>query len=327
MNHKIIKSILKRKHNEFVASIKDEEIRRLVDKNSIITGGSIASMFLKEPVNDFDYYFTDKETTLKVAKYFVNEFNILHPPKPNSHTEAPHVYTEKNHQKVEDGEDFDRIRIMVKSAGIIGENTDESQYEYFEGRPLEEGEEYVRQSLGDVLEDADELDGSKLPDEDKERYRPVFLTDNAITLANKVQIIIRFYGSPEQIHENYDYVHCTNYWTSKNGELVLRQPALESLLAKELKYVGSKYPLCSLVRMRKFITRGWHINAGQILKIAMQISELDLDNLDVLEDQLTGVDTAYFNQIIQDLRQKQMENENFHIEMPYLCTIIDRLFG
>jgi hypothetical protein len=38
--------------------------------------------------------------------------------------------------------------------------------------------------------------------------------------------------------------------------------------------------------------------------MAMQISELDLTDLAVLEDQLTGVDTAYFLQLIEKLKEK-----------------------
>ena len=47
----------------------------MVEKNSIVTGGSIASMLLKEKVNDFDVYFTNKETTKAVAEYYVKEWN------------------------------------------------------------------------------------------------------------------------------------------------------------------------------------------------------------------------------------------------------------
>src|SRR3546814_10628009 len=82
---------------------------------------------------------------------------------------------------------------------------------------------------------------------------------------------MRFYGEADAIHENDDVVHCTNDWTSKDANLTLRQPALESLLCKELRYVGSKYPVCSVIRPRKFIRRGWVINAGQILKMLMQV--------------------------------------------------------
>ena len=138
----------------------------------------------------------------------------------------------------------------------------------------------------------------------KKKYRPVFMTSNAITLSDKVQIILRFYGEPDEIHSNYDYIHCTCYWQSWDSELILRPAALEALLSRTLSYVGSKYPICSLVRLRKFVQRGWRINAGQILKIAYQISKLNLDDLSVLEDQLTGVDTAYFVQLIERLKKR-----------------------
>src|SRR3546814_13834921 len=79
------------------------------------------------------------------------------------------------------------------------------------------------------------------------------MSTNAITLSDKIQIVLRFYGEADAIHENYDFVHCTNYWTSKDANLTLRQPALESLLCKELRYVGSNYPVCSVIRLSKFI--------------------------------------------------------------------------
>lgn len=133
---------------------------------------------------------------------------------------------------------------------------------------------------------------------------------------------MRFYGEPEEIHKNYDFIHCTNYWTSWDGNLVLNQPALESLLAKELRYVGSKYPVCSLFRLRKFIQRQWTVNAGQILKIAMQISALDLTDIKVLEDQLTGVDVAFFIDLVDKLKEKDPEKVN----SAYLVEIVDQLF-
>ena len=105
-------------------------------------------------------------------------------------------------------------------------------------------------------------------------------------------------------------------------KLVLQQEALETLLTKELRYIGSRYPVCSVTRIRKFIQRGWTINAGQILKMCMQISELDLTDPKVLEDQLTGVDSAYFIQVIRAVKEKDPEK----INAAYLVEIIDRMF-
>src|SRR3546814_11138454 len=101
------------------------------------------------------------------------------------------------------------------------------------------------------------------------------MSTNAITLSDKIQIVLRFYGEADAIHENYDFVHCTNYWTRKDANLTLRQPALESLLFTELRYVGSKYPVCSVIRLREFISGGGGVNAVKILKMMLQISKPD----------------------------------------------------
>lgn len=302
MRAKTIKSILQKKHNDFVASIEDEKVRKLVDENSIITGGSICSLLLGEKVHDYDYYFTNKETAWAVANYYVDKFKELNP---------------KQDVKVID--DNGRIRIWIQSQGIAGEETDSGQYRYFEADPdPSNAEEFVEQAV-----DAFDKDEER---SDKPKYRPIFLTSNAITLSDKVQLVIRFYGSPEEIHSNYDFVHCTCYWTSEDGNLVLPNEALQAILARELVYKGSKYPIASVIRTRKFIQRGWVINAGQYLKMCMQISELDLKDPAVLEDQLIGVDFAYFQQIIDYLKDRQEKDKEFEITAAYITEIVDRIF-
>jgi len=315
MNRKMIVRVLTKKHEDFVASIKDEEVRKLVDKNSIISGGAIASMLLREKVNDYDYYFRDMETTIAVAKYYVKSFKSKHP----GVNVMPELFIKD-----------DRVKIMIKSVGVVSEE-DPGNYKYFENFPEEQGERYVEEvtnsiSATEAVSEADRIPAEELEKMEKEPYRPIFMSSNAITLSNKVQLIIRFYGQPDQIHKNYDFVHCTNYWTSWNNELVLRPAALESLMAKHLYYVGSLYPLCSVIRTRKFIKRGWHINAGQYLKMCFQISELDLTNLEVLEDQLTGVDNAYFLQLIEYFKTRKEKDPEFQITLPYVASIIDKIF-
>ncbi|MFI3903994.1 hypothetical protein [Ochrobactrum sp. S1502_03] len=290
MKTKTINKVLSAKINQWLESIEDEEVRDIARKNTIVTGGAIASMLLNEPVNDFDLYFRTTDAALKVANYYVSAFA-----KNTGFTMA--VTTES------DG----RIKLTTESgrrgetAGVVPSLSDD---ESDEGFGEASGAESVERN------------------DDGAPYRPVFLSSNAITLSNKIQIIVRFAGDPDQIHENYDFVHCTNYWTSWDEKTVLRQAALEALLSRELRYVGSKYPVCSVIRLRKFIKRGWTINAGQILKMIMQISELDLTNPAVLEDQLTGVDSAYFIELMSKLRDKDPEKVN----SAYLAEIIDRIF-
>lgn len=310
MRAKTIKAVLAKKFNDFVASIDDEEVRKLVEKNTIITGGAIVSMLLGEKVNDYDLYFTNKETTQRVAEYYVERFKVKHAAGINCSISV-------------DTTD-DRVRIVVKSAGIASEDGTDEPYQYFEGRPDGEAGGYVSEVMADAgdIEDTYEATQEGALENDDPAYRPVFISTNAITLSNKIQLILRFYGDADTIHENYDFVHCTNYWTSADGNLVLRQEALESLLSRELRYVGSKYPIASVIRLRKFLRRGWVINAGQILKMMFQVSELDLTNIAVLEEQLTGVDVAYFIELINKLKEK----DNDKVNAAYLVEIIDRMF-
>lgn len=100
---------------------------------------------------------------------------------------------------------------------------------------------------------------------------------------------------------------------------------MECIINKELYYVGSKYPLCSIIRTRKYIERGYHINAGQYVKMAMQLNELDLKDISVLEDQLTGVDTAYFQMMIDALREK-MDGTEQKIDGTYVMELINKMF-
>lgn len=302
MKKKTINKIINKKFNEFVNSIDNDNVKELVKKNSIVTGGCIASMLLKEEVKDFDVYFKNKDTAFAVAKYYVAKFLAKNKLKSDVNPVSVGV------------EDINgRIKIVIKSAGIASEESGDNVYKYFEGHEPSEGEEYVENII-------------KETDEEKGQYKPVFLSANAITLSDKVQIIIRFYGEHNEIHGNYDFVHCTNYWQSDEEKLNLNQPALEAILAKELCYIGSKFPICSIIRTRKFIKRGWNINGGQYLKMIYQVSKLDLNNFEVLEDQLTGVDVAYFHELIDALKKHKESEKEFQLEYGYLAAIIDKIF-
>ena len=309
MKKKTINLVIKNKVNEWLASIDNEVVRNLARRDVIVTGGCIASMLLKEKVNDFDIYFKTKDTTFEVAKYYLAKFK-------EKHNVNSLVNTNSYVENLDD-----RVSILIKSAGVASEESDKNQYSYFEMMQDSVGSEYVQNVVGGEVEDTyDEVNEKAQEIEDKS-YRPVFLSTNAITLSNRIQIVTRFSGNAEQIHENFDFVHCTNYWTPNDG-VVLNQKALEAILARELRYVGSKYPLCSILRMRKFIQRGWTINVGQILKAVVQLQDINLKDIDVLRDQLTGVDSSYFVQVINRLKEKGGES----IDSAYLIEIVDRIF-
>lgn len=316
LKSKTIKAVMRNKVNAWLETIEDEDLRKDCAKEAIVTGGSIASMLLGEEVNDFDIYFRTKATVRRVADYYVKKFQDQR----KAQGGVPiNIFVEE----VEDTRGKPRVRVIVKSAGVAGEGQ-EKDYQYFEGVQNDhDAGEYVSEAfdpLSGVKDIADEA--KRHMEDDGPQYGPTFLSTNAISLRGKIQLILRFYGDPDEIHESYDFVHCMNHWESGEGKLTLKPEALEALLSRTLVYKGSKYPLCSIIRTRKFVKRGWRINAGQFLKMAMQVSELDMKDHAVLEEQLTGVDVDYFAEVIEKIKEKDPDR----VDAAYLTEIIDRMF-
>lgn len=289
---KTIQKNIEQKLDEWIKTIDDKDLQASVRSSVVVTGGSIASMLQGELPNDYDVYFKDVGIAQKVTEYYLNKL----PKNENDKVKR---------QEARIRQDQSGIEIFIKSAGIAGEEISQSEYQYFEYQPEGASHKYLDQ----------------LATKDTGKYTVAFMTSNAITLTDGIQIIIRFCGNPETIHKNFDFVHCTNWYTKSDG-VVLNRHALEAILAKELRYIGSRFPISSMFRLKKFIRRGWTITAGEMFKIAFDISKLDLNNTSVLKEQLTGMDQAYFNEVIRELNKQ----ENRELDRTYLFELITRIF-
>lgn len=300
MKTKTIDKTIREKMDEWLASITDEKLRERVREQIMVAGGCIANMFLKEPVNDYDVYIMDQDVLVELALYYCNPHNI-------------EVLDGRKKNELVDG-------FMIYKYGSTNEANEETFL--MDNSIMAVIHRTLKADQAKIVLPEGGLSFEKKEDAEPEKYRLVYLSPNAISLSDDVQIVCRFSGEPEQILENYDYIHATNYWTFDAG-LVLNTDALACLLSRELRYQGSKYPITSVIRSRKFIDRGYTINAGEYLKMCYQISLLDLNDPDVLEEQLIGVDIAYFNRIIQILREYKKEKGDFG---NFLFAIIDKVF-
>lgn len=304
MNSKNIKRHLKGKLRDWLSHIDDEEVKNVISQNVIVTGGAMVSLLTGEPVHDYDVYFRTKDACAAVADYYIRKWNDAHEDKTVS---------------LRIDEQTGRIACFVQSKGIADEDeASTSPFSYNFDSTAEEDEEIGMQNEQDSQDSGEEAC--------KEKYRPRFITSNAITLSNKIQIVTRFYGEVKDIHKNYDFAHCTCAWSSWDNEVFLPQKALECIINKELYYIGSLYPLCSIIRTRKYLERGYHINAGQYVKMAMQLNELDLTDVKVLEEQLTGVDTSYFLSMIHQLKAHQDMQGDDKVDTGYAMELINKLF-
>lgn len=303
MQVKTIQKNIQSKLEEWLKTITDEALAKDVKENLLVSGGSITSMLLNEPVNDYDIYLMDIDVCKRLAKYYTQTFQDVV------------IFDGREKQK------------------LVDKYNDEN--DTIDGKlPIDRNNSFAI-SLRNLKDDQIKLyfnganGGMKVNDgieEGKLNYTPLYFSPNAISLSHKLQIVLRFWGTAEQIHKTFDYIHATNYFTFKEG-LVRNLEAIESILTKQLKYQGSYYPVTSIIRAKKFIKRGFNIGAGELLKIMFQISQLDLTNPDVLEEQLIGVDVAYFDLIITALRNKMDSDKDFKLSAEYFNALIDRVFN
>lgn len=295
MNSKNIAKHLSRKLNHWADTVQDAQVAEAIRENAIVTGGALVSLLTGSEVHDYDVYFKTYESCLLVAEYYAKWWNDRYPDKPQ-------VEIKGNPQT-------GRIKAFIESVGVA----------------MKDGETGIDDESEPVETETVTVDNEVVVPE-QPPYRPRYFSTNAISLSDKIQLVIRFYGSVDEIHENYDFVHCTCSYDFSENKVNLPVRALEAIINKELFYTGSKYPLCSIIRTRKFIQRGWFINAGQYLKMCLQLNELDLKDLNVFEDQLAGVDSYYFSQAIKEIGERQEADPDFKVDNTYLFEVINRIF-
>lgn len=282
MQTKTIARVISKKLKEWMATITDDSLRWVLRKNILVSGGSITSMLLDEEVNDFDIYIKDIDVLKRLAEYYTKPFKDI--VILDWRTDKSISDKESKYEVALRTLKQDQIKLYFTDAGWMRVNED-------------------------------------MKEEDM-NYTPMFFSPNAISLSDKVQIVLRFHWDNTQIHKTFDFIHATNYFTFEDG-LVTNKEALESILTKQLKYQGSLYPITSVIRIKKFLKRGWKISAWEMLKMMFQISELNLKNPDVFEEQLIWVDVAYFSALIEALRWVDEDKMN----SSYINAIIDRVFN
>lgn len=322
MNKKHIHDHLKKKVDDWLASIPDPSLVEVLRRNVIVTGGAIVSLLQGEKPRDYDVYLRTEEACVAVATHYAMQWNRENPGKGLVEIRG------------QDG----RVECFIRSKGEAGDSPAEGSDPLPDDGICSVGDAEAEEYDSVPSQEVANIEGEEPPEKKRDRpkkddkeaekknpYRPVYLSTNALSLSDGIQIVIRFYGPVEEIHKNFDYVHCTSYYDHASGHVELPSEALECIINKELVYHGSKYPLCSLLRMRKFMDRGWHINAGQVVKMCYQLNELNLKDFKTFKDQLIGVDSAYFSMMLGEI-QSAMEKPGFEVTQGYLFDLIDRVF-
>jgi hypothetical protein len=95
----------------------------------------------------------------------------------------------------------------------------------------------------------------------EEKYREVtsltgpLITENAITLKNKIQLILKHTGEPDDIRGTFDFVHCMPYWDSSDRKLHISKQQYDLIMQKML-HINNKHTVTQH-RIDKFKQRNY----------------------------------------------------------------------
>lgn len=137
-------------------------------------------------------------------------------------------------------------------------------------------------------------------DEDNGKYKLNLITENSINLSENIQLITKFAGSHDEVVSKFDWLHIRSVFyydkATNSYELSIPEDTYRLICEKDLVYTGSDYPLSSLIRLRKYMRKGWNVSTATITQIAMEVvmafreNDSTLIDVDTLVHHLNGVD-------------------------------------
>jgi hypothetical protein len=333
MKRNTIAKVIEAKIDSWINTVEDVSLRSALSRDTIVTGGAIASMMLGEPVNDYDIYFRTKSTAIAIANYYADKMNFAIAMRDKTMTVPVgtlHSAVYKDAPKIFAVHEITRTNVLKEEEERIviwtGNKYKAEEVEAHTRTRLEESFEAVTE---EEIETEEAINAAEVTDRvtkfrQKATGEILWISENAITLKGKIQIIFRFFGEPAELHRNYDFAHAMGSYDHHTRSITLPEEAMEALLSKTLIYKGSLYPVASMFRLRKFIARGWRITAGQMLKIAFQINKVDFSDPHTMREQLIGVDMLYMWQLIKEIESLEPgERIDSHRVSQMIDTIFD----
>lgn len=247
-------------------------------RNSLyVSGGSIVSLLLGEEINDYDIFLDDVDLMHDLVSYYLGRYTEGTNLKKDTFSIHKEYLTNLAQYNLGNP---GTIEIKVKNNEQKNINHNNGK---FYGKKITDN--WVKPTMG--------------------VYSPIVITSRAITLSDGIQLCFRLCGKPRLIHKFFDFDHCMNHWNYKEG-LVLKQEALASIVSKELKYNSTQFPINTLFRLQKFMSRGWTFPRSEAVKLAYNLSQLNLSDMDAFKHELNG----YADNFLENLTAEDLQDKN-----------------
>lgn len=126
----------------------------------------------------------------------------------------------------------------------------------------------------------------------------------------KVQTIyFRYFDSPEEIFDSFDFTVCMGAFDFKQEEFVLHKDFLRHNVSKTLKFnENTAYPIVSAIRVDKYKKKGFYISKVEYIKIILTIMNLKIDTYEELKEQMGGMYGENYDALLEP-----SENDEFNL--------------
>ena len=175
--------------------------------------------------------------------------------------------------------------------------------------------------------------------------RPIASTENALTYVLKngtvlqlIRLSTMFYEDNVKIRtrqckirnnvlDKFDFTVCMGAYDFQNNEFVFGDRFIEDVARRDLIYnIGGEYPIASLIRVVKYMHKGYTMSNIEILKLALSINNLKIIDYKDLRKQLVGVDTAMLEPLTEKMLEgRDMSNEKYDFQeaLDFIAETLD----
>lgn len=102
-------------------------------------------------------------------------------------------------------------------------------------------------------------------------------------------IYMKYFQNVDEVLKLFDYECCKAGFDFVDNSFVTSPLFWESIATKKLIYANSLYPIGALIRLTKYINRGYTPDYASTLRLYRDLRTIDITNTDVLEDQIGGL--------------------------------------
>jgi len=139
------------------------------------------------------------------------------------------------------------------------------------------------------------------------------------------------FGDPADIFKCYDFTVCMGAYQffadpalQPTEGFVFGDDFFKHIGQRRLVFhTGTMFPICSMLRVMKYIKRGFYITGMEILKIGLSVHSLKINTYADLRRQLQGIDTAFLADLTTQMKDGEPLGAKEYVNEQFLAMMDD----